>query len=130
MAGFTRDGVCCQYCVIEHAGHLITGRIVAEIACDRNTARRRVRMWRRILSGDRYAICHCAHAVMAAGLTAGARYNDRRIGMVRKGRGKCRGGVAIVTFHGNTRMARQTGIGAGTNCDGAIMTRRTWRGYI
>ena len=38
VAGFTRDGVRRQYCVIEHTRHLVTGRIVAEIARERDIA--------------------------------------------------------------------------------------------
>ena len=82
-------------------------------------------MRRRILSGDRDAISHCAHAVVAAGLTAGPRYHDRRIRMVRKGRAKCRRGMAIVAFYGNAWMPRWTGVGAGTNRDNAVVARRT-----
>lgn len=125
MAGFARDGMCRQYCVIEHASHLVTGRVVAEITCDRNIARGGMRIWRRILPGDRHAICQRAHTVMAAGLTAGPRYHNRWIGMVRKGRAECRRRVAIVTFHRNTWMTRRAGIGAGTNCDSAVVARRT-----
>ena len=62
---------------------------------------------------------------MTACLTAGAGYNDRRIGMVQEGRAKCRRGVAVITFYGNAWMAGRTGVGAGANCDSAVVTRRT-----
>ena len=60
---------------------------------------------------------------MTAGLTAGAGYNDRRIGMVQEGRAKCRRGVAVITFYGNVWMARRIWIGAGANGDNAVVTR-------
>jgi len=125
MAGFAREGVSCQYVVIKYTGHIVTGRVVALVACNRNIARGGMRMRRRILSGNRYAICHCTHAVVAAGLAASARNDDCWIRMVRKGRSKCRRVVAVVTFYGNTRMAGRAGIGASTNGDSAVVTRRT-----
>ena len=39
MAGFARNGVSCQYVVIEYTRHIVTGRVVALIACNRNIAR-------------------------------------------------------------------------------------------
>jgi hypothetical protein len=65
---------------------------------------------------------------MTAGLTAGPRHNDRCIGMVRKGRAKCRRGVAVVTFYRNAWVASRIGIGAGPDRNYAVVTRRTRRG--
>ena len=62
---------------------------------------------------------------MTAGLTAGAGYNDRWIGMVQEGRAKCRRSVAVITFYRDTWMAGRAGIGAGANGDSAVVARRT-----
>jgi hypothetical protein len=67
---------------------------------------------------------------MAAGLTAGTRHDNRGIGVIRKRRRECHGGVTSDTFHGNTWMPRRTGIGVGSNRDSAVVTGRAASGDI
>jgi hypothetical protein len=58
---------------------------------------------------------------MAASLTAGARYDDLCIGVIRERSLESRRRVTRVTFHGNTWMPCRTGIGVGANRDGAVV---------
>lgn len=67
---------------------------------------------------------------MAAGRAAGAWDDNLWIGMIGKRRRKGRGGVTVITFHGNTRMPRRIGIGGRPNRGGAVVTSGTGFGDI
>ena len=61
---------------------------------------------------------------MATALTAGARHDDSRIGVIREWRGECHRRVTGVAVDGNARMTRRIGIACGTDRDGAVVAGR------
>ncbi len=122
MAGTAHYRMPRQYAVIEHPAHVVTRGGVADIARLSDVSGRGVRIRRRILAGNGRAISHCAPAVMATCLTASARHDDLRIGVIRKRSRESRCRVTGITFHGNVWMARRTGIGNGADRDSAVVT--------
>lgn len=121
----TRDGVPRQDTMIENTAQVETGSVVAGVTGHSNEARQRVRMRRRILAGNRHTIRLLALAIVAARLTAGARYNDLGIGVIQKRGLERRRRVTGIAFHRNTWMPRGIGIGISANRDSAIVTART-----
>lgn len=121
----TRDGVPRQDTVIENTAQVVRGGAVANVTGFSDVARQRVRMRRRILAGNRHTIRLHAQAIVAARLTAGARYDDLGIGVIQKRGLEGRRRVTGIAFHRNTWMPRGTGIGIGANRDSAIVTGRT-----
>lgn len=124
VTGLTSDWMPCQHVVIECAAHVERGDVVARIASERDVAG--VGVWTRcgVLSWNCDAIGHHARAVVASALTARSRHDDLRIGVIRKRCRECRRGVAGVALHRDAWVPRRIGVAGGTDCDGAVVTRR------
>ncbi len=121
VTGLTRDRVPRQYTVIEHIAHVVAGGVVADVARLSNVSRQRVRMRCRDFPGDRRAIRQRTLAIVAARLTASARYDDLCIGVIRERSPESRRRMTGTAFHGNTWMPGRAQIGSSANRDSAVV---------